>query len=262
MSDSAVGSMGDRERWKQHAGSFGGVAADYDAARPSYPSDAVAWLTGPPPLDVVDLGAGTGKLTELLVVAGHRVSAVDPSEAMLGRLSVRLPMVTTLLGTGESVPLPDASADVLTVAQAWHWVDQQLAPAEVGRVLRPGGRLALVWNERDQSVDWVRRVWEPLDKHGQTGTAILPDGWEAGITEHGPFEQPEHVVFQYNQVVDRAHVLRLLTSRSAVAVMDDNTRAQTLAEVGRILDSHPETRDREEWVLPYETHCYRWTRTA
>src|SRR5439155_754278 len=71
MSEIAVGSMGDRERWKQHAGSFGRVAADYDAARPSYPPDAVAWLTGPPPLDVIDPGAGTGKLTELLVVAGH-----------------------------------------------------------------------------------------------------------------------------------------------------------------------------------------------
>src|SRR4051812_38904426 len=190
MGEIRVGSMGDRERWKQHAGSFGRVAADYDAARPSYPPEAVAWLTGPPPLDVLDLGAGTGKLTELLVVAGHKVSAVDPSEAMLGRLSVRLPMVTTALGTAESVPLPDASADVITVGQAWHWVDQQSGPREVGRLLRPGGRLALVWNERDQSVDWVRKVWEPLEKHGQTGTAVLPDGWEAGITEYGPFETP------------------------------------------------------------------------
>jgi ubiquinone/menaquinone biosynthesis C-methylase UbiE len=262
MSEISVGSQGGRERWKQQAGSFGRVAADYDAARPSYPAEAVGWLAGPPPQDVVDVGAGTGKFTELLVGAGHRVTAVDPADAMLGRLSVRLPMVTTTLGTAESVPLPDACADVITFAQAWHWVDQERGPVESGRLLRPGGRLALVWNERDQSVDWVRKVWEPLEKHGQTGTAVLPEGWEAGITGHGPFEDAQHTVFSYHQLVDRAHVLQLLTSRSAIAVMDDNTRSQTLAEVARIIDTHPDTRDREQWILPYETRCYRWTRTG
>jgi len=248
------------EQWRRHAGSFGRVAADYDAARPSYPAEAVGWLAGDPPKDVLDLGAGTGKLTELLVGAGHHVSAVDPSEGMLGRLSVRLPMVTTTIGSAESVPLPDACCDVITVAQAWHWVDQERGPVECGRLLRPGGRLGLVWNERDESVDWVRKVWEPLEKHGQTGTGVLPDGWETGIAEHGPFGPVQHTVFSYRQLVDKAHIMRLLTSRSAIAVMDDSTRAQTLAEVAQILDTHPDTRDREHWVLPYETRCYRWTR--
>jgi len=177
-------------------------------------------------------------------------------------LTVRLPMVRASLGTAESVPLPDGSVDVITCAQAWHWVDPEQGPPECGRLLRPGGRLSLIWNERDEQVDWVRRVWEPLGKFGQTGTGVLPEGWEGAITTHGPFENPEETVFAYRQVVDRAHVLRLLTSRSALAVMDDHTRAQTLAEVARILDTHPETRDREEWVLPYETRCFRWTRSG
>jgi SAM-dependent methyltransferase len=259
-SEKDLGTQQDKARWEQQAGSFGRVAADYDAARPSYPAEAVGWLAGPPPKDVIDIGAGTGKLTELLVGAGHRVSAVDPSEPMLGRLSVRLPTVSRTIGTAESVPLPDACTDVITLAQAWHWVDQERGPAECGRLLRPGGRLGLVWNERDQSVDWVRKVWEPLEKYGQVGTAVLPEGWESGVAEHGPFGPFEHIVFGYRQLVDKAHVMRLLTSRSAVAVMDDSTRAQTLAEIARVLDTHPDTRDRESWVLPYETRCYRWTR--
>jgi SAM-dependent methyltransferase len=242
----------------RQAGSFGAVAADYDAARPSYPADAVAWLTGPPPRDVLDLGAGTGKLTELLVAAGHRVSAVDPSTGMLEQLRRRLPGVLTAVGGAEDVPLPDGSADVVTVAQAWHWFDQARAPLECGRLLRPGGRLALVWNERDESVDWVGAVWEPLNRSGGTGMSLLADGWQDAIAQHAPFGPVRQAVFRHAQTLTRDGLLRLISSRSAVAVLEPAARDALMAEVTAVLDAHPASRGKDTLLLPYETHCYRW----
>ena len=250
----------DQEARARHAGSFGAVAEDYDAARPSYPQEAVAWLAGPPPRDVLDLGAGTGKLTELLVAAGHRVTAVDPSTGMLEQLRLRLPEVTTAVGGAESVPLPDGSVDVITAAQAWHWFDRVAAPAECARLLRPGGRLGLVWNERDESVDWVRAVWEPLNRFGGTGVGLLDDDWEAAVSEHAPFVQHEPVVFRYDQPLSRAGLRQLLSSRSAVAVLEPAAKAAMLAETDAVLDAHPDTAGRETLVLPYETRCYAWQR--
>jgi ubiquinone/menaquinone biosynthesis C-methylase UbiE len=249
------------EQWKaRHAGSFGGVAADYDAARPSYPAEAVAWLAGEPPRDVLDLGAGTGKLTQLLVAAGHRVTAADPSTGMLDQLHRRLPGVVTVVGAAESLPLPDASFDVITVAQAWHWVDEAVAPLECARLLRPGGRLALVWNERDESVEWVRAVWQPLNRDGGTGMSLLRDGWQREVTARAPFGPVQEQVFRHEQTLSRAAILRLVGSRSSVAVLEPPARATLLAEVTAVLDDHPDTRGRDDLVLPYETRCYRWTR--
>src|SRR5690606_19767892 len=137
--------------------SFGVVADTYDAGRPSYPAEAVAWLTArtPPIVDAVDVGAGTGKLTRGLAELGLAVTAVDPDAAMLAALRDRTPGVRTLTGTGAALPLGDATADLITYGQAWHWVDPDVASAEAARVLRPGGVLGLIWNIRDESVPWI-----------------------------------------------------------------------------------------------------------
>src|ERR1700712_1163347 len=161
-----------------HALSFGQNVADYERGRPGYPDAAIEWMlaqavvgsspfgsspfgTKPAPasaehpLAVVDVGAGTGKFTASLVTRGLTVTAVEPDEVMRQTLSGKFPSVVALSGTAESMPLADASADLVTFAQAWHWVDVPAASAEVARVLRPGGSLALVWNIRDSGVDWV-----------------------------------------------------------------------------------------------------------
>lgn len=240
--------------------SFGAVAADYAAGRPSYPGSAVAWLAGEAPVDVLDLGAGTGKLTEQLVAAGHRVSAVDPSEGMLDELHRRLPTVATAVGAAEAVPLPDASCDVITVAQAWHWFDPVRAPAECGRLLRPGGRLGLAWNERDESVDWVGAAWAPLHRSGRSGLALQPEGWRDAVRDNGPFGPEAAAVFDHEQVITKAAILRLARSQSDVVLMQPATREEALAEMARVLDEHPATRGSETLRLPYETRCFRWTR--
>ncbi len=136
--------------------SFGSEAAAYERGRPSYPPEAIDWLLPPGARDVLDLGAGTGKLTTRLVERGLDVVAVDPIAEMLELLSSALPDTPALLGTAEQIPLPDNSVDAVLVAQAWHWFDLERAVAEVARVLRPGGRLGLVWNTRDERLGWVK----------------------------------------------------------------------------------------------------------
>ncbi|WP_336646001.1 class I SAM-dependent methyltransferase [Microbacterium sp. USHLN186] len=146
------------------ATSFGAEAENYEAARPDYPFEAVAWMLERLPEGarrLADVGAGTGKLTRVVVSAGNaEVVAVDPDAAMLAELREQVPSVPTFLGTAESLPLPDAAVDAVVLGQAWHWVDPVAASAEIGRVVRPGGTLGLIWNVRDSHVDWVRRLTE------------------------------------------------------------------------------------------------------
>ena len=146
-----------RDERRGRATSFAAVADAYERARPEYPADAVRWLTGDEPADVVDLGAGTGKLTRGLVALGHRVTAVEPLPEMLEHLRRAVPAATAVTGSAEQIPLPDGSADVVACAQAFHWFDQQAALREIARVLRPGGRIALVWNTRDDREPWTAR---------------------------------------------------------------------------------------------------------
>ena len=138
--------------------SFDSVAGAYDRGRPTYPTAAVEFLVGPEQKTVLEVGAGTGKLTEQLVALGHDVHATDPSSVLLGVLTDRLPGVRTSVARAEELPLLDASVDVLACAQAFHWFDQEAALAEFARVLRPGGHLALAWNTRDEKVPWVRKL--------------------------------------------------------------------------------------------------------
>ncbi|MEA9983982.1 class I SAM-dependent methyltransferase [Subtercola sp. RTI3] len=152
-----------------HALSFGLAVDDYERGRPSYPAAAVDWMLAqsspnePPSaadLVIVDVGAGTGKFTASFAERGLNVTAVEPDSAMRARFSARFPHVEALEGTGESLPLPDTSVDLVTFAQAWHWVDVEAASAEIARVLKPGGTLGLIWNIRDDSVEWVRQLGE------------------------------------------------------------------------------------------------------
>jgi len=247
---------------------FGAEAAAYDRARPSYPPDAVAWLAGSlgigPGRTVVDLAAGTGKLTALIAGTGARLVAVEPVAAMREQFRRRLPAVPVVAGVAEALPFTGSCIDAVAVAQAFHWFDAPAALAELGRVIRPGGRLGLVWNARDRSADWVDRIWSVMDRvekrapwrdHGDgtgtghpelrrterfaTGAADSPfTPWTQATFWHVHHSTPE-------QVVDR------MRSVSHIAALPPGEQRTVLGEIAAILREHPDTRDAATVGIPY-----------
>ena len=236
---------------------FGRSVDAYRRSRPSYSPEAVAWLVealgiGPDKV-VVDVGAGTGKLTAQLLPTGARVVAIEPLERMRAAFVEELPEVDALAGTAEALPLDDASADAIVAGQAFHWFDLSRALPEFARVLRPGGQLAAIWNELDTSVDWVADFNEIIAVP-RTGT---PHPSEARAPELGAlFGVPAHAAFRHAHVHDRASVLERVASMSFVAVLSDDKRQAVFDEVAGLIDSHPQTRGRGTFELPYMTEAW------
>ena len=231
--------------------SFGSAAAAYERGRPSYPPEAIDWLLPAGARTVLDLGAGTGKLTTRLVERGLDVVAVDPIPDMLEVLRASLPATLALEGTAEEIPLEDNSVDAVLVAQAWHWVDSSRATPEVARVLAPGGRLGLVWNIRDEHEDWVARLGRILHDPGEQD-----EDRTGGITSP-PFGPVQRFTVRWADRISRAGLLDLVSSRSYLATMPPAQRELVLAEVGQLAGSHPALAGRDEFPLPYVTECFR-----
>ncbi|GAB3803554.1 class I SAM-dependent methyltransferase [Humibacter antri] len=248
--------MRSRDSKFEHARSFGGVADVYEASRPGYPAEAVEWLVRTGQSRVVDVGAGTGKLTRALVAGGREVVAVDPSAQMLEILRSTVPGVETLVGTGERMPLPDESVDAVTFAQAWHWVDAPVASVEAGRVLKPGGTLGLIWNMRDERVDWVRELGVAMHADGDQYTT----GMNTDPQVHAPFGEPDTASFEWTQPVDRDGLIDLVRSRSYYAVMAPPQQESTLRAVRELLSTHPQIAGSETIELPYVTLAFRYVR--
>ena len=271
---------------EQRRTSFAGVARAYAAVRPQWPATTVAWLTGTEvtgtevtgvgptepdlapqrarsTLDVLDLGAGTGKLTAALLAAGHRVLAVDPSAQMLAELAAVAPGAQVRVGEAEQIPADDACVDVVTVAQAWHWFDAERAAAQCRRVLRAAGLLAVAWHARDERVDWVRElsvlaghpdhVAYRQQESGDGGHGAEP---EAGIEQlrlgaaFGPVEVRE---FGYQQTLTRQQLVTLASTWSYVAV--SARRAQILDAVDAL--ARKVAGPDGTLVVPHRTWCYR-----
>ena len=241
-----------RDEHRGRATSFGGVAGAYERARPEYPADAVRWLAGAVPADVVDLGAGTGKLTRGLVARGHRVTAVEPLPEMLEKLRRAVPEAQAVAGSAEEIPLPDASADVVVCAQAFHWVDQPVALREIARVLHPGGRVGLVWNARDDREPWAATLSETIGSE-----SVEENDAKEPITASGLFGPVESASFDFAQRVDRELLLDLVLSRSYCAVMELEEQDEVLGRVGAIYDANAGAGGLD---LPYTTECFRAAR--
>lgn len=239
----------------EHANSFGPAALVYEASRPGYPVEAVDWLVRADARRVLDIGAGTGKFTRMLHAEGRTVIAVDPSPQMLEVLRDKVPGVETLLGTAEELPLPDSDVDAVTLAQAWHWVDEARGVPEIARVLKPGGTLGLVWNSRDERVDWVRELGEAMGSNESITPASLD---EVGVGT--PFEPGEVTELRWAQELSRPGLIALVRSRSHFLVKDAAQQAAVLREVEAVLDRHPEIERRGVIELPYVTRAFRFRR--
>jgi SAM-dependent methyltransferase len=237
------------------AAGFGHGAEAYERGRPGYPSDAVAWLTEKlglgPGRTVVDLGAGTGKLSRLLVETGVQVVAVEPVEEMR-RFLETVAGVEALAGTAEAIPLPDASADACTIAQAFHWFEQDAALAEIHRVLRPGSALALVWNRLDEADPLTAAFGAILARH--RGHPRIDSVWQESFDRTGLFTPAERRAFPNAQELDAETIADRLASESSIAVLPDEQRRQALLEVRALAPGTV--------VLRYVTEVYVSNRRA
>jgi len=231
------------------ATAFAEVAGAYERGRPGYPEEAVRWLADGEPRDVVDLGAGTGKLTRALVALGHRVTAIEPLPEMLERIPAAAPGAFAILGNAEVIPLPDAHAVVVTCAQSFHWFDHPVALPEIARVLRPGGRLAIVWNTRDEREPWVARLSKLIGRETVEKRDSVSPIDDSGL--FGPVEQAE---FEHVQTLDRELLLELVRSRSYCAKLPPAEREPILAAVGALYD---EVAGPDGVRLPYVAECFR-----
>jgi ubiquinone/menaquinone biosynthesis C-methylase UbiE len=233
---------------------FGNAAADYERARPSYPAESIEILRRElglgPGARVCDLAAGTGKLTRLLAATGADVVAVEPVPGMRDQLSEVLPEIEVLDGTAEAIPLDDDSVDLVTVAQAFHWFKFEEALAEIARVLRPGGGLAILFNQRDERVDWVEEWNDVIEWHSRRISYYQTTDWTEVLTAGG-FRDIDHATVEWVQPMTRDLIASRVRSVSYIA---DAPVAQQQDYVDRVLalvDGFDET-----FPLPYVTHVW------
>jgi SAM-dependent methyltransferase len=206
---------------------------------------------------VVDLAAGTGKLTRLLTPTGAAVVAVEPVEGMHRVLRRVVPGVPIVAANAEAMPFRAASVDAVSVAQAFHWFDAERAFAELARVLRPGGRVGIVWNARDRSVDWVDRTWAIMDRIERRAPWRDHEHWrESAFAEPAEFGPVTTATFRHEQSTTPDGVVERIRGVSHVAVLDPVEQDDVLEEVRALLASHPQTRDRDQLHIPYRTDCY------
>jgi SAM-dependent methyltransferase len=250
----AVASQQQAER----AGSFGGVASQYERYRPGPPIAAVDWLVPTHVGRVVDLGAGTGALTRLLIDRAEEVVAVEPDDRMRSVLTEEVPGVRAVMGRGESMPIPDSCADAVLASSSWHWMDPIPTLHEVGRVLVPGGILGAVWAGPDRDGPFLVQARALLADQSQGGAEAAVVGEREGESHDSefanlmtsdallptfsleiplgvPFEPPEHQVFTWDVALNADELLGLLGTLSWIITMADDRRERVIAEAGRLL---------------------------
>ncbi|MBB5956675.1 SAM-dependent methyltransferase [Saccharothrix tamanrassetensis] len=242
----------------RRANSFGPHAHTYAEHRPDYPAAAVRWALaplGPGHHRVLDLGAGTGKLTGVLVAEGHQVTAVEPDESMLSELVRRHGGVRALPGTAERIPVPDGTVDAVVVGQAFHWFDPTRSMPEIARVLRPGGVLAGLWNNIDATVPWAAefdRIIQSSASTPSTPTYAMPD--------HTLFRDTETDEFPHTHRRTAETLVITIGTHSHTLVIPKEERDQLLQRTLTFLHTNPPTAT-GEFDLPLITYVERTIRT-
>lgn len=231
----------------------------YERARPDYPQSAIDWLAERLPLGpgrtVLDLAAGTGKLTRQLVATGATVVPVEPLAGMRAELARAVPQVEALDGTAEAIPLPDGSVDAVTVAQAFHWFRVPETAAELHRVLRRGGAVALVWNMRDPDFPLQEALSELIEPYRDEVPAHRDERWKAELIATGLFAGPEERVFDHAHVLDAETLVDRYASISFVATLPDDERTRLLGRIRASIEGYEEPIE-----FPHLTRLYVFMR--
>ena len=246
--------------------SFGEVADQYNRLRSGPSSEALDWLLPEGATDILEIGAGTGILTRLLAERVERLTAIEPDDRMRAVLAAADPRVELLAGRAEEIPTDSSSFDVVIAQSAWHWVDESRAVPEVARVLRPGGRLSLVWTGPDRSVDWMRSLWaggivfspeEKSDEDSRRRGRHLVNVDAAG---ESPFLEPETKLFQWTRPMTKADLVALSATYSAVITMEDTARREHLEAMTRFLGAYEPFAGLDVIDVPMRSYCWRATK--
>lgn len=244
---------------------FSNEAEAYGRGRPDYPSALREWLERAmglsPGKRVVDVGAGTGKFTALLAATGAAVVAVEPVDAMREKLQ-RLHGVEALAGTAQSIPLPDASLDAVVCAQAFHWFASTAALDEFARVLKPGGTLGLVWNVRDESVDWVAKITQLITPYEGDAPRFYKGDWKKPFP-HAKFSALREASFEYQHVGPAQQVIiDRFMSVSFIASLAQDDKDHVRDALVQLIEAHPALKGRDTIAFPYRTLAYDCMRLA
>lgn len=247
------------------AGGFGSVAEEYERGRPGYPPEALERLRQELELTrtcvAVDLGAGTGKLTRMLGETGARVVAVEPVGPMRERLAASLPLVELVGGVAESLPFAEETFDAVVCAQAFHWFQGDRALREIHRVLKPRGRLGLLWNIRDTSVAWVRALGEILGPYQDAVPNEATGAWRRAFPATDLFGTLNQRRFAHAQLLDADGLVTRYASASYLAILPQEERADVLTRIRRLVETHPDLAGRDRFDLPYVTELYWCAKT-
>ncbi len=240
---------------------FDSAAALYEAARPGYPrlviDRLIEGLSLTPDSLLVDVAAGTGKLTRLLAERDTNPIALEPVLGMRSELRRTAPEIPIVAAMAEALPFRTASIDAVTVAQAFHWFDNPTSHHQLARVIRPGGKLALLWNARDRQVAWVDAIWSIMDRIERHAPWRNHESARSAngrtIPGFSAFERSE---FVHDHEVTREQVIQRIASVSHVAILPEKQHSAVLEEVASILDTNPDTRGKPTLAITYRVDCF------
>jgi len=232
----------------------------YERGRPEYPADAVDCLIHALNLNsnkvVADIGAGTGKLTKLIQKSEAKVVAIEPVEGMRKKFSFLLPDIEILNGTAEQIPLENESLDAVLVAQAFHWFKGDEALKEIHRVLKPNGKIGLIWNARDESVDWISKLTDIIDPYEKGAPRYKSGNWKKSFDATTLFSPLRYFKFGYVQAGDAQMVVDRIGSISFIASLPTEEKEIVLVSVADLVQNHPLTKNVKTIELPYRTDVF------
>lgn len=234
----------------------------YERGRPDYPPEVLAPLGISSQSVVCDLGCGTGKFTRLAASTGATVIGVEPLPAMLGVFARETPGIPVAAGVGEALPLRSECFDAVVCASVFHWLRYDDALPEIHRVLRPGGRLGIVWNRRDRISGWSTKFWQITERFRGDTPGYRTDAWRRAIDDSPLFGPIDEHWFDHVQHTDRDGLIARIASISFIETLPADERDEVLDDARRFLDTHPDTRGRSEFELPYRTAAYTAQRVS